>query len=236
MDAYTYTDIFDTKGIEYLVVIGFLLIIVPTWIWLSKPVNMNTNLMRSMTGLSAALLKIPRGLFYNKNHTWTYMEKTGTAKVGLDDLLLHLTGGVSIDFIRAEGEKINKGDLIAVLSKDDRKLKIASPISGEIQKLNSSIAGKSGIINTDPYGKGWICKVKPENWKAEISTCKMDEEAIEWSQSELNRCKDFLASAAQNSAGNNAAVVLQEGGELTDFPLADLSGEVWNRFQKEFLD
>jgi glycine cleavage system H protein len=236
LDAFTYTDIFETKGIEYLVIIGFLLLLIPTWYLLTRPVSMKMQLMRSINGLSAALLRIPRGLFYNRNHTWTYLEKSGAAKVGVDDLLLHITGGVSVDFLRTEGEKIRKGDLIATVSKDNRKLEITSPISGEIQKLNSAVAEKEGLINVDPYGKGWICKVKPENWKAEISECKMDDEAVEWSQSELLRCKDFMAEAVQLINKGTSTVILQEGGELTDFPLEDMPGEVWNKFQKEFLD
>jgi glycine cleavage system H protein len=236
MNAFTYTDIFDTKGIEYLVIIAFLLILIPTWIMLTRPVNMKKQLIRSMNGLSAALLRIPRGLFYNRNHTWTYLEKTGEAKVGVDDLLLHITGGVSVDFLLNEGEQVNRGDLIATVSKGDRKLKIASPISGKIQKLNAAVKEKEGLINTDPYGKGWICKVKPENWKAEISDCKMDDEAVKWSQEELTRCKDFMAEAVHLINQGSPSVVLQEGGELVDFPLAEMPGEVWNKFQKEFLD
>lgn len=236
MEVFTYTDIFDTKGIEYLVIIAFLLILIPAWIILTRPVSAKAQLLRSVNGLSAALLSIPRGLFYNRNHTWAYLEKSGAARVGVDDLLLHITGGVSVDFLRAEGEQISKGDLIATVTSGDRKLKIASPISGEIRKLNSDVKEKEGLINSDPYGKGWICKVKPENWKTEISDCKMDEEAVAWSQEELTRCKDFMAEAVQLINQGSSHVVLQEGGELADFPLAEMPGEVWNKFQKEFLD
>lgn len=236
MDAFTYTDIFDTKGIEYLIIIAFLLILVPTWILLNRPVKMKTQLIESMNGLTAALLRIPRGLLYNRNHTWTYLEKSGAARVGVDDLLLHITGGVSVDFLRAEGEQVNKGDLIAMVSKGDRQLKIASPITGKIQKLNAAVHEKEGLINSDPYGKGWICKMKPENWKTEINDLKMDDEAVEWSQEELTRCKDFMAEAVHLINKDSTRVVLQEGGTLADFPLAEMPDEVWNKFQKEFLD
>lgn len=236
MDAFSYTDIFDTKGIEYLVVIAFLLLLIPMWIWLNKPVGATTKLIRSINGLSAAILNIPRGLFYNKNHTWAYLEKGGEARVGVDDLLLHLTGGVSVDFVKKPGEKVSKGELIAMVTKDDRQLKIASPISGEIRQRNEVLSKKEGLINTDPYGKGWMLKVRPENWKEETNCCRMDEEAVEWSKEELLRCKDFLAATAQQTTGGGAEVVLQAGGELTDFPLEEMPPEVWNKFQQEFLD
>lgn len=236
MEGFSYTDIFDTKGIEYIIVIGFLLIIIPVWIWLNKPVSEKSVLLKSISGLTSSVLRIPQGLFYNKNHTWAFLEKNGSAKVGLDDLLLHLTGGVSVDFLKDPGDKVRKGDMIAMVSHDQKSLKISSPVSGEIQKLNKVLSGKEGIINDDPYNSGWLYKLRPEKWTEETSCCKMGEDAVKWSESELSRCRDFLTNALRGSQREMNETVLQEGGALTDFPLADMPGDVWNKFQKEFLD
>ena len=236
MDAFSYTDIFDTKGIEYLVVIGFLLVLIPVWIWLNKPVGAGVKLIRSIRGLSEAMLQIPPGLHYHKNHTWAYLEKSGSARIGLDDLLLHMTGGVSVDFLEKEGEKVKRGELVAMLKKEDRNLKISSPVSGEIRKLNQSVKQNEGLINQDPYGKGWLYLVKPEHWKEESMNGRLEEEAVKWTREELSRCKDFLTNALTGSGAAETQTVLQAGGELTDFPLAEMSQEIWNKFQQEFLD
>ena len=92
MDQFTYTDIFDTKGIEYLIVIAFLLLIIPFWIRLNRPLKLRTNLIETAGALTAGILRIPRGLFFSRNHTWSQLDGSGLARIGMDDLLLHLTG------------------------------------------------------------------------------------------------------------------------------------------------
>lgn len=236
MDAFSYTDIFDTKGIEYLVVIGFLLVVVPIWIWLNKPVHAGSGLARTVRGLSEAVLRIPLGLYYNRNHTWAFLEKNGTAKIGLDDMLLHMTGGVSVDFLKKEGEKVSRGEPVAKITSEGRELKIASPVSGQISRLNEEVAAQSGLVNTDPYGKGWLYRLKPAQWKEEVQDCRLDKDAVEWTKQELVRCKDFLVNASASAASGDPQMVLQAGGELTDFPLAEMPPEVWIKFQQEFLD
>lgn len=236
MDAFSYTDIFDTKGIEYLVVIGFLLVLVPVWIWLNKPVRAGYGIARSVRGLSEAMLRIPLGLYYNRNHTWAFMEKNGNAKIGLDDMLLHMTGGVSVDFLKKEGEKVNRGEPVARISSAGRELKIASPVTGHISGLNQDVTAQAGLVNTDPYGKGWLFRLRPDLWKEEIQDCRLDEDAVQWTRQELARCKDFLVNASLSATAAESQMVLQAGGELTDFPLAEMPPEVWNKFQQEFLD
>lgn len=232
MDGFTYIDIFDTKGIEYLIIIAFLILIIPFWIIINKPLKIKEKVWEALGILSENILRIPRGLFYSKNHTWTHLEKSGNAIVGLDDLLLHLTGKVEFSHLRAPGERVAKGDFIAVINQDGKHLKIASPISGEIQNVNALLKNQTDVINNDPYGKGWIYKIKPENWVAETNSCLMADEAVSWSKQELARFKDFIAV----SKNSQEAVILQEGGELIDHPLSGLPKELWRDFQSQFLD
>jgi glycine cleavage system H protein len=233
MDAFSYTDIFDTKGMEYLVVIAFLLVIIPVWFLLSKPVKEKVMLERFASGLSSRFLKIMPGLLYSRNHTWAHLHETGEARIGVSDLLLHLTGGVSIEYLKKDGDHIHAGDEIAALSKDGKMLKIVSPVSGDILQVNRKIEHAHGIINTDPYGKGWMLKVRPGEWKKETSGFYLDQEAVAWSENELERCKDFLAEAVSGESGQP---VLLSGGELVDFPLSGMPEDIWKQFQKKFLE
>jgi glycine cleavage system H protein len=233
MDAFSYTDIFDTKGIEYLVVIAFLLVVIPVWFALNRPVKEKVALHRSASGLSAGILKILPGLYYSRNHTWAHLEKTGAARIGLDDLLLHLTGGVSVEFLKKEGEKVREGEPVLALKKEDKSLLIKSPMSGDVLKVNHRAAQNEGLIHDDPYGKGWLMQLKPWNWRSESVEYYLDKEAEKWSEQELLKCKDFFAEAV---AGTHDQPVLQAGGELIDFPLSEMPEEVWKQFQKKFLD
>ena len=92
------------------------------------------------------------------------------------------------------------------------------------------------MLNEDPYGKGWICKIKPSNWIAETKACYFAEEATNWSASELERFKDFLAESMKNLTPQPSRVILQDGGELCDHSLSTLPGEIWRDFEGEFLN
>lgn len=232
MEEFTYTNIFETKGVEYLIIIGFLLIIIPFWILLNKPMK-----IRKVLGiLSENLIKIPQGLFFSKNYTWTHLEKSGIAKVGLNDLLMHITGGVKLINLKKPGEKVHKGDLIIEIQQDEKKLKIATPISGEIQSINTLHNENTDAIIEDPYGNGWICAIKPEKWVAETKSYYLAESATDWSKKELYRFKDFVAMSMKKLSPETNMLVLQEGGELMDNPLSGMPNEVWKDFQTDFLD
>lgn len=236
MDGFTYTNIFDTKGIEYLIIIGFLLLIIPFWVLLNKPLKVKAKVKEAFGVLTENILRIPQGLFYSKNHTWTLMEKSGYAKVGLDDLLVHITGEVKLINLKIPGEKVNNGDLIAKITQGGKHLNISSPISGEIQSVNTSLIENPETINEDPYGKGWILKIKPKKWVADTKSYFLAEDAVEWSKKELARLKDFVTISMKKQSQESTMVIMQEGGELSDNPLSGMSNEVWKDFQTQFLD
>lgn len=232
MDAFSYTDIFDTKGIEYIVIIGFLLLVIPVWIALSRPIKGAVTLERSTDGLSSRLINLLPGLYFSKQHTWAHLERSGTALMGVDELLLHLTGGVSVEYLKTEGEQVREGEPLINLWQNEKSLQIKSPLTGQVKNLNRDLENNRGLINTDPYGKGWLLKIRPENWQDETAKYFRDKEAENWLENEIRRSKDFFAEVASTKTGEP---VLQAGGELVDHVLTDMSTEIWGQFQKKFL-
>jgi len=236
MDGFSYNNIFDTKGIEYLVIIAFLLLLIPFWLALNRHVKIKEQIRKAIGVLSATILRVPQGIFYSKNHTWTYLEKSGIAKVGLDDLLLHITGEVKIHQLKNPGERIKKGEILAEIDQKGKSLTIFSPISGEVLNSNPDLNVNHELMNQDPYGKGWLFNIKPSNWVAEIPAFYMAEGATDWFKKELERYKDFLAMNHGKYLPETAISVLQDGGELVDNSLSGLPDGMWQDFQKEFLN
>jgi glycine cleavage system H protein len=235
MEGFTRIDIFDTKGIEYIFVIGYLLILIVFWRIVTRQLKVRTWLQRTFGNLSADMLRIPQGILYNRNHTWIHLEESGTARIGLDDLLQHITGEVQFSHLRIPGELISKGDLLTEIHQEGKHLRIASPISGKILDTNSELSESPELLNEDPYKKGWIYKIKPSNWIAETNSCYLAEEATNWSLNELQRFKDFLAESMKKYSSGSSMVILQDGGELRDNTLSQLPSEVWQAFQNDFL-
>ena len=235
MNPFVYTDIFDTKGIEYIVVILFLLLLIPFWSMLNRPLKSRAGLKEATAALTAGILQIPQGLFFSRNHTWSRLEPSGLARIGMDDLLLHLTGGVEVGFLHNEGTQVRKGDALIRIMQDGKELSLTSPVTGEVTRVNESLEEDPGAIVEDPYGS-WLCMIRPENWQGETADCYLAGRASSWMKDELTRFKDFLSGALSGNDLRVPSVVMQEGGELTDFPLAGLEKEVWDLFQEKFLE
>jgi glycine cleavage system H protein len=236
MDGFSYNNIFETKGIEYLIIITFLLMIIPFWIIINRKAGMKSPLKKTFGNLSFGILKIPQGLFFSRNHTWAHLEESGTAKVGLDDFLLHVTGEVKLRDLKRPGNFVNKGELLVDIDQDGKLLEIFSPLSGRITNTNTVLIENPSILTEDPYGKGWIYKIAPSDWISETDSYYLANEAITWSKNELEKLRDFLAVSMVKHSAETSAIILQDGGELCDKPLSELPNEVWQDFQKSFLN
>jgi glycine cleavage system H protein len=236
MDGFSYNNIFETKGIEYLIIIAFLSLIIPFWIIINRQASVKMQIQHALGVLTDSILRIPKGLFFSKNHTWAFLERSGNAKVGLDDFLLHITGEIKFINLKHKGDFIFKGELMAQIDQNGKRLDITSPISGKIMKANSAIVDNPSIVNEDPYGNGWVYLIQPTDWIEETNSYYLSENAVAWSKSELIRFKDFMADTMRKYSPETSLLILQDGGELRDKPLSELPDEVWHDFQKSFLN
>lgn len=186
--------------------------------------------------LNENTIKAPKGLYFDKSHTWAFMEEDGNVKVGVDDFLQHITGTLTRITMKAPGEKVRKGEKILTIARDGKQLNIYAPISGMIKEQNKSLLTHSWLINSSPFNEGWVYLIEPKNWVREIQFLFMVEKYKEWLNDEFARLKDFFAASARSNKMVYAHIVLQDGGELTDHVLADMGPEVWEDFQSGFID
>ncbi|NQU88569.1 MAG: hypothetical protein HQ541_22710 [Mariniphaga sp.] len=153
----------------------------------------------------------------------------------MDDFLVKITGNITVNPLKSPGDSVQKGELVAEIDRDGKRLNIFSPLSGEIINANYRISDTPGLLNNDPYGSGWMYDIKPASWKAETNNSYLAEDATAWFNAELRHLKDFL-SVSTGKYSRDQTLVFQEGGELQINPLADLQPEIWDDFQKEFLN
>ena len=237
MEEFTRVDIFDTKGMEYIFVIAYLFMLIIFWKITKNPRRILTRIQEAISTLSANILRIPQGIFFNRNHTWTHLGESGVAKVGLDDFLQHVTGKVNFAHLKAPGETIDKGEILTEIEQNGKRLKVYSPISGKILNANSILNEDPDVLNNDPYEKGWIYKIKPSNWGKETNSYLLADEATDWAANEFSRFKDFLTGGPMRTLSSEPSMILlQDGGEIRENVLSDLPNEVWENFQEEFLN
>lgn len=182
------------------------------------------------------VVNVPNGLYFDKTHTWAFMEQDGNVRIGIDDFLQHITGKLIKIKMKETGEKVRKGETIMTIIQNGKQLNIYAPISGTIVSHNELLYNDTAVINSSPFFKGWVYQIEPTNWLREAQFMLMGEKYREWLRDEFVRLKDFIASALKSNELAYSHVVLQDGGELTDNILADLDPKVWEDFQTQFMD
>jgi glycine cleavage system H lipoate-binding protein/ABC-type phosphate transport system substrate-binding protein len=178
----------------------------------------------------------PKGLYFDKTHTWTFMEKDGLVKIGIDDFLQHLTGTITRIKMKEPGEMVRKGEKILTLIRFGKQLDIYSPITGIVKEQNQAVLTDPHLMNSSTYSEGWVYTVEPKNWLREIQFLFMVDKYKEWLKDEFIRLKDFFSVTVMSNTYAYNQIVLQDGGELNDNILADMGPEVWEDFQTKFLD
>ncbi len=179
---------------------------------------------------------IPMGLYYGKTHSWAFMKKDGSVRIGIDDFLQHITGKITRVELKGIGETVKKRELLLSIIRKGKLLNIYSPISGTITEVNRTLETNSSLLNTSPYSDGWVYMIKPTNWGLEIQYLLIAEKYKTSLKDEFMRLKDFFTALVKNNSNDFAYVTMQDGGELLDNPLAELAPEVWDDFQTMFID
>ena len=182
-------------------------------------------------------VSIANGVYYDKTHTWAFMEKNGLVKIGVDDFLLHITGSLSKLKMKKPGDKVLKGEVVLSINQNGKQLNIFSPISGTVKSLNNQLVEESSLINSSPFNDGWVYMIEPTNWLREVQLLFMADKYKEWLKSEFTRLKDFIATIGQiNNQTELSPIILQDGGELKDNVLENFGPEVWEEFQTRFIN
>ena len=179
---------------------------------------------------------VPKGLYFDKTHTWAFMDKDGMVKIGIDDFFPHVTGLLTNIKMKNSGETIKKNEVFLSIIRNGKQLNIKAPVSGIIKAQNKALLTNTSLINSFPYSDGWVYMIEPTNWVREIQFLFIAEKFSIWLNTEFTRLKDFFSVMQKTNETRYAQVVLQDGGELKEGILMDLRSEAWEDFQTHFID
>ncbi|MFO8239827.1 MAG: glycine cleavage system protein GcvH [Dissulfuribacterales bacterium] len=109
-------------------------------------------------------MNIPESLRYSKEHEWVKIEGD-IVTVGITDFAQGELGDIVFVEVETVGENLNKGEVFGTIEAVKTVSDLFLPVAGEIIELNEKIEEEPELINSDPYGNGWIVKVKVSDSK-----------------------------------------------------------------------
>ena len=104
-------------------------------------------------------MSIPDDLLYTKSHEWVRMEDD-TATIGITDHAQDELGDIVFVELPDEGDTFDVGDSFGTVESVKAVSDLYTPVGGEVVEVNSSLEDAPEKINEDPYGDGWLVKVK----------------------------------------------------------------------------
>jgi len=186
-------DLFATKGIEYLLVIGFLVSLLLFWLGLNFRRGAVAAPARPGMERPGAWFGLAMDRLYHQGHTWARPDPDGLVTVGVDDLAGQMIGSGPAPALPAAGSVLRQGDPGWVLRTPRRDVAVLSPVSGEVAEVNPRVLADPDLVRTSPYEDGWILRVRGADAKRELSNLLRGDLARTWMRDSEERLRTWLS-------------------------------------------
>ena len=104
-------------------------------------------------------MNIPDGLRYTRQHEWVLIDGE-SARIGITDLAQDALGNIVHVQLPTVGQSVRSGASVVEVESSKSVSDIYSPVSGSVVLVNESLATEPGLVNSDPYGSGWLYEVQ----------------------------------------------------------------------------
>lgn len=104
-------------------------------------------------------MNIPEALKYTKDHEWVRLEGD-TAVIGITDYAQGELGDIVFVEIETEGESLDAEEVFGTVEAVKTVSDLFMPVAGEVQEVNPALEDNPALVNEDPYGEGWMIKIK----------------------------------------------------------------------------
>ncbi len=105
-------------------------------------------------------MNFPADLKYTKEHEWIKVSGDGTALVGITDFAQSELGDIVYVEVETVGEKVDKDEVFGTIEAVKTVSDLFMPVDAEVLEFNEKLEDAPELVNSDPYGEGWIIKVK----------------------------------------------------------------------------
>jgi glycine cleavage system H lipoate-binding protein len=226
MEGFQYVDIFATKGIEYIIVMVFL----GGFIYFSRYLSHRVTVPAEASVRPRSFVdyfRVPDGYLFHQGHTWFRKEGREVVTVGLDDFAQRLLGRIDEVELPHAGARVSQGEKGWTLTVDSRIIPMISPVDGEVVAVNAAALRNPKVVNDDPYGSGWLLKVKATKLSANARNLLSGNVA--------RRMVEEALHGIRLQGGEDLGIVYQDGGVPVSGMARALYGERWDGAVRELF-
>jgi glycine cleavage system H protein len=167
-------------------------------------------------------LRLDRDTRISPHHSWARIYDV--VVVGVDDILQAALGPIDEVELPAEGTRVRSGEPLFVLRHADRRIEVASPISGTVLACNSAIRKNPSLINDNPFHDGWVVRLQSDVPAEERRSLLSGSRARMWFRREVDQLFESLATSRPDDAATEVEIpAVQIHRRLDDHAWRELS-------------
>ncbi|MBE0590799.1 MAG: glycine cleavage system protein H [Gemmatimonadales bacterium] len=222
-------DIYATKGVEYLIVLGYLLVLVGLWVLLSPKKMAWAVGMRSRPAPARAgqWFTLRQDYFYHQGHSWAAAEDGDVVTIGVDDFAQRLLGRPDAIHLPQTGARVQQGELAWDFEVDGRTIGMLSPVDGKVLSVNRGVVERPDLLAESPYERGWLLKVRVPKPRVAFRNLLTGDLSRSWMSQVVERLRRMQVG--------ELGVVMPDGGVPVPGFVRQIDPEHWDAVAREFL-
>jgi glycine cleavage system H protein len=165
--------------------------------------------------------------YIHPGHTWVRETEDGDVLVGIDDFAQSLIGTVDALSLPRLLRSVEQGKVAWTVRHGSREVPMVCPVSGRVVEKNEMVSSDPTLVNSSPYGDGWLIRVRPRRLPAQLNNLITGKSAQKW----LDGARAELARFFSGTP----ALMYQDGGVMLTNIADRCSDEEWKRLVSEFF-
>lgn len=137
---------------------------------------------------------MPDELYYHEEHCWARVEGD-TVIVGMTDFFQSEAGNIVFVDLPEEEDDVSQGEVCGKIQSRKWIGKLVAPVSGEISEINEDLEDDATLINSDPYGGGWILKIEAGDLDSELGNLMHGDAVVGFLEGEMRKAEEERSKA-----------------------------------------
>lgn len=221
---------YSAKLLEYGLAVTYLVLFVGFWRYVQggrkAPALRAEPEPRRAAAAATGWFAVPAEVDLHPAHTWARLEADGSVAIGLDDLGHRLVGAVERIELPVPGSRVEQGAPAVTLGAAGRSIGLVSPVEGEVLASNQALASAPEAFG-EPYGQGWLFRVRPTRWARDRAQLLRGAAAREWIEEQGRLLSSRLSP--------EPVPMLQDGGAPVHGIAREIDPERWDDLAREFF-